>query len=70
MVAGFFILLLQKFMSMILIKVLLFGELPSFSDSTVFFFLALHFVTFMAFHSKIGSEVLDTLRKSAMRRLV
>ena len=57
-------------MSMIIIKLLLLGELPSLSDSTVFFFLALHFVTFIAFHSKIGTDVMDTLRKSAMRRLL
>jgi hypothetical protein len=62
--------MLQKFMSMFIIKLLLLGELPSLSDSTVFFFLALHFMTFLAFHSKIGTDVMDTLRKSAIRRLL
>ena len=57
-------------MSMIIIKLLLQGQLPSFRDSTVFFFLALHFITFMAFHSKIGIDVMDTLRKSAVRRVL
>lgn len=68
-VAGFFILLLQKFMSMFIIKLLLLGELPSLRDSTVFFFLGLHFITFIAFHSKIGTDVMDTLRKSTVRKL-
>lgn len=54
---------------MFIVKLLLSGELPSLKDSTVFFFLGLHFITFIAFHSKIGSDVMENLRKSTIRRV-
>lgn len=56
-------------MSIIVIKKLLYGEMPSFRDSTVLLLLAIHFVTFMCFHTMIGKKIIDTLIRSPYRRL-
>jgi len=51
-------------MSLIVVKRLMYGVMPSFRDSTVLMLLALHFITFLAFHSRLGKNVMDKLRSN------
>lgn len=49
---------------------LLFWEFPSLIDSTFFFFLGLHCIAFVLFHSERGTHFLLRYRKSANRKLI
>ena len=55
---------------MIVVKSLLYGEMPTLKNSTTMLLLNLHFITFLCLHSKLGNDVMDNLKKSSIRRIV
>lgn len=67
---AFCLLLGQKFMSLLVTKLLLFGELPSLKDQTFLLLLGIHFTTFLCFHSTPVKGFMERYRKSEYRKLV
>ena len=57
-------------MSLLVTKVLLFGELPSLKDQTFLLLLGIHFTTFLCFHSTPVKGFMERYRKSEYRKLV
>jgi hypothetical protein len=66
-VTAFCLLLGQKFMSIFISKLSLYGELPGFSDSSFLMLLAIHLVMFTFFHTAIGDRVMNKIKKSEVR---
>jgi len=56
-------------MGIFVTKFLMFGELPSLTDSTFIFFLCLHFTSFIYFHSNEGSCLLKRYHKNPYRKI-
>ena len=67
MVKAFLVLLVQKFMSIVIAKVSLYGEFPTLKDSSFLLLLGIHFLTFTLFHTHTGEEVMDRINKSEIR---
>lgn len=67
---AFALLLIQKFMSIFIGKVSLYGELPTLWDSSVVALLAIHFITFTFFHSHTGEEIMNKIKRSELRRVL
>lgn len=65
--AAFFLLLIQKLMSIVIGKVSLYGELPTLRDSSFLILLAIHFVTFTIFHTHTGEDIMNKIKKSEIR---
>mmetsp|Transcript_41282 Transcript_41282/g.39753 ORF Transcript_41282/g.39753 Transcript_41282/m.39753 type:complete len:225 (+) Transcript_41282:4-678(+) len=66
----FWLLLGQKFIGISMTKFLLFLELPSITDSTLIFFLSLHFTTFVYLQSSWGAEALESWRECPARQVL
>jgi len=64
---AFWLLLGQKFTSVFIMKVLLFGELPSLRDQQFLALLGIHFLTFCYFHSSLGEPLMRRIRQSQFR---
>lgn len=62
--SAFFLLLGQKFLSIMIIKLLVQGKFPSFHDQSFVILLGLHFLTFIYFHSSMGKELMNRVRES------
>ena len=59
---AFCLLLGQKFMSIVIGKVSLYGELPTLRDSSFLVLLGIHFVTFTLFHTHTGEDLMNRVR--------
>jgi hypothetical protein len=70
MVKAFLVLLVQKFMSIVIAKVSLYGEFPLLKDSSFLLLLGIHFLSFTLFHTRTGEEVMDRINKSEIRIVV
>ena len=70
MVKAFLVLLVQKFMSIVIAKVSLYGEFPTLKDSSFLLLLGIHFLTFTLFHTHTGEEVMDKINKSELRIVI
>ena len=66
---AFFLLLFQKCMSIIVSKLLLYGELPTLHDSSFLLLLGLHFVTFALFHSGPANAFMNRINNSQIRQV-
>jgi len=69
-VAAFCLLLGQKFMSIVIGKVSLYGELPTLKDSYFLVLLGIHFLTFTLFHTHTGDDIMQKIKKSEVRIVV
>jgi len=54
-------------MSIVISKLSLYGEFPTLSDSSFLVLLAIHFITFMIFHSHLGDEFMHKIKSSEVR---
>ena len=61
MVKAFLVLLVQKFMSIVIAKVSLYGEFPLLKDSSFLLLLGIFFLSFTLFHRHTGEEVMDRI---------
>ena len=66
---AFCILLYQKAMSMIVGRLLLYNELPTFRDPTYLILFSLHLTTFLLFRTTQGKRLMNTLEKSQVRKV-
>lgn len=67
---AFCLLLGQKFMSIVIGKVSLYGELPTLRDSSFLVLLGIHFVTFTLFHTHTGEDIMNKIKWSEIRIVV
>ena len=68
--AAFCLLLCQKFMSIVIGKISLYGEFPTLRDSSFLLLLGIHFVTFTLFHTHTGEDLMNKIKKSEIRIVV
>ena len=57
-------------MSVIVVKRLLYGEIPSIRDGKVLYLISIHTITFLFFHSEVGNKLMERIRKSLRRKFV
>ena len=69
-VTAFCLLLGQKFMSIVISKLSLYGELPTLHDSSFLVLLGVHFLTFTLFHTHTGEDVMMKIKRSEVRIVV
>jgi hypothetical protein len=68
-VTAFCLLLGQKFMSIVISKLFLNGELPTLHDSNLLILLGVHFLTFTLFHMHTGDEFMTKIKNNEYRIL-
>ena len=68
--SAFCLLLCQKFMSIVIGKLSLQGELPTLRDSSFLILLAIHFSTFLLFHTHTGEEIMLRIKASECRIVI
>jgi hypothetical protein len=54
-------------MSIVISKLSMYGEFPTLLDSSMLLFLAIHFTTFIIFHTHIGEDIMNEIKKSEFR---
>lgn len=67
---AFCVLLGQKFMSIFVTKIFLYGKLPRLQDQTFTLLLAIHLFTFLFFHETPVKDLMMKYRKNEYRRVI
>lgn len=68
--AAYVVLLLQKAISIYIVKFLLTGQLPDLQDGTLLLLVVIHLSTFFYFHSKFNQNSVRQLMKSKSRMVI